>query len=246
AELFKKTDYGGSRLETSSGVADLGAHGFDDAVSSLKFDEPIVRAATPYRGKADTVVNITDLAGERFRSGAWVWLKRKGQQSIYGRSVEVVSPRRITCSFDLTDAETGRWDVVVTNREGQTGTLARGFDVEPADDDDGDVKGHKTWYLAEGSTGSDPACSFETWVLVMNPGSETANVELTYMTENGAVPGPSMELEPGSRRTVNVADVVPDNWSVSTKVVSDQDVIAERSTYWNGRVGGHDSIGLGL
>ncbi|MCG2795917.1 MAG: hypothetical protein L6427_08665, partial [Actinomycetia bacterium] len=104
----------------------------------------------------------------------------------------------------------------------------------------------KTWYLAEGSTGSDPTCSFETWVLVMNPGSETANVELTYMTENGAVPGPGMELEPGSRRTVNVADVVPGNWSVSTKVVSDQDIIAERSTYWNGREGGHDSIGLGL
>ncbi|MBU4174821.1 MAG: hypothetical protein KJ907_04405, partial [Actinobacteria bacterium] len=71
-------------------------------------------------------------------------------------------------------------------------------------------------------------------------------VDITYMTESGEVPGPQLELEPGSRGTVNVADTVPGEWSVATRVTGDKDIIAERSTYWNGRQGGHDSIGMGL
>jgi riboflavin synthase alpha subunit len=96
-----------------------------------------------------------------------------------------------------------------------------------------------TWYLAEGSTGG----SFETWVLVQNPGSEMATVDLTYMTEAGAVPGPTLYLEPQTRQTVNVAGTVPDTWSVSTTVSSNKPVIAERAMYWEDRIGGHDSIG---
>jgi hypothetical protein len=58
-------------------------------------------------------------------------------------------------------------------------------------------------------------------------------VNITYMTENGAVPGPSLNLPAHSRKTVNVADVVPNDWSVSTEVNSNQRVIAERSVYWS-------------
>ena len=97
----------------------------------------------------------------------------------------------------------------------------------------------RNWYLAEGSTGG----SFETWVLVQNPGSEAATVDLTYMTEAGAVPGPSLELAPQTRQTVNVAWTVPDTWSVSTMVSSNKPMIAERAMYWENRQGGHDSIG---
>jgi serine protease len=97
-----------------------------------------------------------------------------------------------------------------------------------------------TWYLAEGSTNG----GFETWILIQNPNSANATARITYMTTAGQVPGPSVTLGPKSRVSVNVADYVPNEWSVSTKITADNLVIAERSMYWNNRQGGHDSIGV--
>ncbi len=85
----------------------------------------------------------------------------------------------------------------------------------------------ETWYLAEGAT----LGGFETWVLVANPGSRTAHVTLTYMTDTGEEQGPTIDLAPGSRESVNVADTVQ-TYEVSTKVTSDEPVIAERSLYY--------------
>ena len=104
------------------------------------------------------------------------------------------------------------------------------------------------WYLAEGSTGISEEGNFETWVLVQNPGGSTADVTLTYMTSSGAVEGPSLELDPNTRQSVNVADTLDNVWSVSTRVTSNQPIIAERSMYWNTpsvyRQAPHDSIGV--
>ncbi|MBU4173752.1 MAG: hypothetical protein KJ686_02450 [Actinobacteria bacterium] len=83
---------------------------------------------------------------------------------------------------------------------------------------------------------------------MQNPGGSTADVTLTYMTPSGAVEGPSLELDPNTRQSVNVADTLDNVWSVSTKVTSNQPVIAERSMYWNTpgvyRQAAHDSIGV--
>ncbi|MCG2796855.1 MAG: DUF5719 family protein, partial [Actinomycetia bacterium] len=95
------------------------------------------------------------------------------------------------------------------------------------------------WYLAEGSTNG----GFETWVLVQNPGDEKVTAQLSFMTGAGEVAGPTLELEPHTRRSVDVGVTVPGEWDVSTKVTADHPVIAERSVYWNDRIGGHDSIG---
>ncbi len=92
-----------------------------------------------------------------------------------------------------------------------------------------------SWYLAEGST----AGGFETWVTMQNPGTEKAAVQVNYMTPDGPKTGPKVEVLPQSRKTVEVAKDVPNSWSVSTELLSDQDIIAERSVYWNGRDGGH-------
>ena len=104
------------------------------------------------------------------------------------------------------------------------------------------------WYLAEGTTGANESGAFETWVLVQNPGDEDTMIYLVYMTDDGIVPGPELILKANSRISLNVADTVPDNWSVSTKVTSDKAVIAERSVYWNTpsvyRQAAHDSIGV--
>ena len=96
------------------------------------------------------------------------------------------------------------------------------------------------WYIAEGSTGG----GFETWILVQNPGDTDTAVGITYMTENGEVEGPDLNLAAHTRQSVNVAETVPDAWSVSTKVTSRSPLVAERSTYWNNRAGGHSSIGV--
>ena len=98
----------------------------------------------------------------------------------------------------------------------------------------------RTWYLAEGSTGA----GFETWVLVQNPNDEAANVALTYMTPSGQVAGPVVALPPNTRKTFNVADTVPGQFEVSTKVTADRPVVAERAMYGNGRQWGTDSIGV--
>jgi hypothetical protein len=99
------------------------------------------------------------------------------------------------------------------------------------------------WYLAEGSTGSDAQTQFETWVLVVNPTGQKANVTVSYQTDKGPVNGPTFIMDPGTRTSINVADTVQ-TWNVSTMVQSDQHVLVERSMYWNGRRGGHSSLGV--
>ncbi len=96
------------------------------------------------------------------------------------------------------------------------------------------------WYLAEGCTNG----GFETWVLVQNPGDVPARVELTYMTEHGEVDGPAVVLPANSRKTFDVAEFLPSEWSVSTRVHSDQGVVAERAVYGNKRTWGHASVGV--
>jgi hypothetical protein len=97
----------------------------------------------------------------------------------------------------------------------------------------------RNWYLAEGST----AGGMETWVLVENPNREAARVTVHYMTPNGPVEGPVVRMRPRSRRTINVADTVPNAWEVSTRVTADRPVVVERSMYGAGRVWAHDSVG---
>ena len=119
---------------------------------------------------------------------------------------------------------------------------------QAATDSIGVTAGASDWYLAEGCTGAGGDGSFETWILVQNPGSFPATVELTYMTSTGPVKGPTVTLEPMSRKSVNVGETVPDCWDVSTRVTSDAPVIAERSMYWSApglpRQAATDSIGV--
>jgi len=96
------------------------------------------------------------------------------------------------------------------------------------------------WYLPEGSTGGD----FETFILVQNPNNVAVEVLVNYMNLTGPVGQVKLNLAPRSRQTVNVADTVPNTWSVSTWVVcKTQPIIAERSMYWGDKTEGHDSIG---
>ena len=103
----------------------------------------------------------------------------------------------------------------------------------------GSINTGVTWYVAEGSTWG----GFETWILVQNPGAQTASVTLTYMTGEGELQGPAFELAPGCRESVNVADTV-ETYDVSTQVTSDRAVVVERALYYNGRQCATGSVGF--
>ena len=108
----------------------------------------------------------------------------------------------------------------------------------------GTTKPASDYYLAEGTS----AWGFTTYVLVQNPNSTPDTVILTYMTPSGPkTPVPSYTMQPNSRMTVRVNDVLP-NTDFSTHVHGSLPVIAERSMYWGtGTALGeacHDSIGM--
>jgi hypothetical protein len=90
---------------------------------------PTVTSITPDSGANNGAVQITDLSGSYFQSGATVKLTKTSQPEILGAGVSVVSSSTITCTFDLTGVVTGTWDVVVTNPDAQGGTLTDGFTV---------------------------------------------------------------------------------------------------------------------
>ncbi len=96
------------------------------------------------------------------------------------------------------------------------------------------------WYFAEGYTGGD----FDEWVLVQNPNPDAVNLTVTFMLPDGSDIQNHYTVDATSRFTIHVDDIIPHS-AVSTKVESDQPVIAERAMYFNfnGKSGGHNSVG---
>ncbi len=99
------------------------------------------------------------------------------------------------------------------------------------------------WYLAEGYT----AQSYDTYVLVQNPGTKPANVTATMLRKDGFTREMSFAIPAQSRKTI-IVDEVPgfEAAEVSTQITSNVGVIAERAMYFNadGRTGGHDAAGV--
>lgn len=96
------------------------------------------------------------------------------------------------------------------------------------------------WYLAEGATHS----GFETYVLLLNPGTTNATANLEFLTAKGTVKR-DVPVPAGTRRTVKLNDIVP-GLDVSTYVHSDVPLVAERSMLWpvpGGRAG-HATVGM--
>lgn len=90
--------------------------------------------------------------------------------------------------------------------------------------------------------------NFDTWILLQNPGEETATANVQFMTEAGKTTEKAVGLGPRSRTTLFANDYV-NNASFSTSVQSDEKIIAERSEYFNykGRLdGGHAKPGIVL
>lgn len=98
-----------------------------------------------------------------------------------------------------------------------------------------------TWYFAEGCTQP----GFDEWLCILNPYDTPAPVTIQYMDENGTVSSEAVYVNPLTRFTRNVRDVVGDNKNVSVKITG-SDVVAERPMYFNYQGkwnGGHDAVG---
>ena len=93
---------------------------------------PTVSSPKPSKGKVGEKDFETTVTGTGFQAGASVSLAQ-GSDTIPAKGVNVVDSTKITCIFDLRQtAQAGKWDVVVTNPDGQTGTLPEGFEIQPA------------------------------------------------------------------------------------------------------------------
>jgi hypothetical protein len=93
----------------------------------------VIDSIEPSEAFYDDIVDITRLAGENFLPPAEVWLEKTGEADIPATAVAVVSPQKITCTFDLAGAALGYWDVAMESGDGQTATLPAGFRVKPWD-----------------------------------------------------------------------------------------------------------------
>lgn len=99
------------------------------------------------------------------------------------------------------------------------------------------------WFFAEGSQGF-----FDTFLLIVNPGADSAEVDVDFLLETGGPISLRLDVAPGARRTVYVGHVAGmDGRSFSIDVHSSVPVVAERAMYfstWRMWEGGHASAGV--
>ncbi len=110
----------------------------------------------------------------------------------------------------------------------------------------GAIAPSKTWYFAEGYTGS----GFDTWLTVLNPTGVwgyTERIDVTYMFRDGSAPQQeSIWLGPQERETISVNQDIGNNREFSIKVECDVSIVVERPMYFDYRnkmPGGHDTMG---
>jgi hypothetical protein len=97
----------------------------------------------------------------------------------------------------------------------------------------------ESWFFAEGATGS----FFDTYVLIANPGDAAASVTATYLravdphdASTAASIVRTYTVPARSRRTIWVAQEAPElrEAQVSTQLVADRPIVAERTMWWPG------------
>ncbi|MHB8894995.1 MAG: C1 family peptidase [Candidatus Geothermincolia bacterium] len=167
---------------------------------------------------------------------------------IEGPALEVLPGRRVSVRVNDWVPNSDVSTMVFTDAEGQAVVVERAQYISSPDgkrgshNSLGSIYSSKDWLLPEGCT----YAGFDEWVLVMNPDSQrTAEVSLTFMTQQGEVQGPTASLPPASRVSFHVNGYV--TGEVSTRVTSPEYVIAERAMYMNtpqGKQGATCSLGV--
>jgi autotransporter-associated beta strand protein len=91
------------------------------------------------------------------------------------------------------------------------------------------------WALAEGRVGG--AEGYQTYILLANPGSTTANVELDYLGDGHTTEPATVTVQVPPQQRVNVPVDTQNANTVAvtfgTSITSDQPIVVERAMYWN-------------
>ena len=115
---------------TTTPVTTTGSLVTTTATTATSSGKPAIKRIIPDKGDTGTSVQVSDLEGSNFVTGAAVKLVRSGSPAIVATDVKVLGPTVITCTLPIpTDALAGSWDLVVTNPDGQSATYTNLFDV---------------------------------------------------------------------------------------------------------------------
>jgi lysophospholipase L1-like esterase len=119
-----------------------------------------------------------------------------------------------------------------------------------------------TWLFAEGATGGSASFFWDTYLLLANPQSTDANVTMTFFRDAGSPLTCTGKVAANHRKTIHanalgdaaqaltcdgpVANLV--SAAFSTRITSDQPIVAERAMYWTSTgitwIDGHDTPGV--
>jgi autotransporter-associated beta strand protein len=92
-----------------------------------------------------------------------------------------------------------------------------------------------SWGLAEGRIGG--PMDFMTYILLANPGSTAAEVQITYLREGDTPVAKTYTVPPTSRFTLDVKSLVPEiqnqSFAALIAVTNNVPIAVERSMYWN-------------
>jgi outer membrane protein OmpA-like peptidoglycan-associated protein len=88
-----------------------------------------VDSITPNKGFNNGFV-LTDITGTNFDEKASVKLRGANQLEIPGLNIKESDSSKINCFFEIASQPVGRYDVVVTNPDGEKATLAGAFSIE--------------------------------------------------------------------------------------------------------------------
>lgn len=95
------------------------------------------------------------------------------------------------------------------------------------------------WFLPEGSTKQ----PFTEEIAILNPGDRPAKLAALFMKTDGTTTTQSFAINPTSRLTLRVNELVPDS-EVSARIIADSPIAVERSMYFANGLGGTSSPGV--
>jgi hypothetical protein len=90
---------------------------------------PAIQKTIPDSAVFNTTASGVQISGTNFQTGAKVFLQKTDSPAINGTNLNVASSTLIICDFVIGDVPHGSWDVVVTNPDGQSYTLANWFTI---------------------------------------------------------------------------------------------------------------------
>ena len=188
-----------------------------------------------YLRAAGAPLEKTYTLAPRSRTNIWVDLEQFGDQAL-------LASAEVSAVIDVLNSQ----PIIAERAMYRTsGSSSRPFDAghEAA----GVTEPATEWFLAEGATGE----FFDLFVLLANPSSSMADVEITYLLPSGATVERRHLVGPASRFTVWVDQEAAElaSTAVSMRIVSRNDVplVVERAMWWPGTAAtwaeAHASVG---